>query len=619
MRCPDCNQRNSVAAKKCAACGALLRRKPLPLGFKVFIGILVGVIFVFWVAALSSTINNPEKTLTSTASTLTGKSNSAEQMMGNIKHFDKAMYQFLQKYGSLNNNELASKLSTALPKSLYENHIFEILPNLKLVEIDTALTASNYLVLLSNGQTEVLPIVGLDVYDSNSFLPQNDKSESGKKEKEGQLLVLSGHTSIHGHQPRVKVLLLSSTLQSDNVIDLTDTAVPNLYGEGTAKFSPNQKDIELSISLFSRGQALNVFSAEQLKSTLPVENESLYEQLIWQNNSYSLHSQPGTSRLYTLYAAASSLKNHNKLGRFCRYFSAGARHTIEQTPIVKSEQGFTISAYKPLKKSGNSNNTYVLKNDFTKAIVELRPLSTAKKGLNTNGWYINSLSISKLTPLASANIPAATITETKPDQKKAASPDLKETIKPDFKDITAKPNLKEVAKPSIPQIEGKPQQTTLPNNNKSLDSTQKPLEQGFDASFARDLKANIKLRSGPGIDYQSIYEVKPNKPISIIGKENGWYRVKVDDKEGFIYAGLVANQKNNAYRSTLIKQNCTVKDDEQHSITSISRGDHLILLGDLQNNRYKVMLSDGKIGYIKREAIDGSPRPVRESPPPFVP
>ena len=98
MRCPECNQRNSVAAKKCAACDVPLRRKPIPLSFKVFVGTMVGIVFVFWLAALSSAINNPEKTLTSTASTLTGKSNSAEQMMGNIKHFDKAMNQFLQKY-----------------------------------------------------------------------------------------------------------------------------------------------------------------------------------------------------------------------------------------------------------------------------------------------------------------------------------------------------------------------------------------------------------------------------------------------------------------------------------------------------------------------------------------
>ncbi len=104
------------------------------------------------------------------------------------------------------------------------------------------------------------------------------------------------------------------------MVDLTDSVVPKYYGEGSAKFSPNQKDIELSISLFSRGQELNLFSPQQLKASLPVENESLYEQLIWQNNAYTLRSQPGTSKLYALYAAAHSLKDHNKLTHFSACF-----------------------------------------------------------------------------------------------------------------------------------------------------------------------------------------------------------------------------------------------------------------------------------------------------------
>ncbi len=212
MRCPECNQRNSVAAKKCTACDSPLRRKPLPLGLKIFLGTSVGILFVFWLSALSSTFNSPEKNLSNTATNLTSRSKSAEQMMGNIKYFDQAMRQFLQKYGSLGDTELSNKLSICLPKSLYESHIFELLPNLKLIEIDTALSAANYLILLSNRQTEVLPIIGLDVYDSNSFLPQNTKLDT-KKTNEGQLLVLLGHTAdVHGHQPRVKVLLLSSTL-----------------------------------------------------------------------------------------------------------------------------------------------------------------------------------------------------------------------------------------------------------------------------------------------------------------------------------------------------------------------------------------------------------------------
>ncbi len=611
MRCPDCNQRNSVAAKKCAACGSGLRRKPMPLGFKAFIGTLVGIVFVFWLAALSSTINNPEKNLTSTASTLTGKSNSAEQMMGNIKNFDEAMYKFLQKYGSLGNSELTSKLSITLPKSLYENHVFEILPNLKLVEIDTALNASSYLVLLSNGQTKVLPITGLGVYDSNSFLPQNDKSDNGKQAKEGQLLVLLGHTtSMHGHQPRVKVFLLSSTLQSDSIVDLTDTAVPKLYGEGTAKFSPNQKDIELSISLLSLGQELSAFPIGQLKASLPVENEALYEQLIWQNNAYSLHSQPGTSKLYTLYAVADALKNHNKLIHVRGYFSPVARRALEQTPIDKSEQGFVITSYKSLKKSGGANNIYILKNDSLKAVVELKPLSNGKKG-SGNGWFVSTLSITKLTPGPHASIPAATPTNLQSPQK---------NNKDDQKDKTNP--AAEVTKPTQPETEEKIKTVKTEETKKEIQKTSAiatPTEQGVQASFARDLKANVKLRNGPGTTYESIYEIKPSQRVSILDKQNGWYRVKVDDKEGFIYAGLIANQKNNGYRSALIKQNCTVKDDEQHAIMHISRGDHLILVDGPQNDRYKIMLSDGKIGYVKKEAIDGAPRPVRESPPPFVP
>lgn len=264
-------------------------------------------------------------------------------------------------------------------------------------------------------------------------------------------------------------------------------------------------------------------------------------------------------------------------------------------------------------------------------IVELRPVSTGKKG--ASGWYVNSLSITKLNPPVSVHAPAAIDTEiksgaqdiTKPNAKEVVKPDLKEPVKPGLKGAT-QPDLKEITKPDVngtnntavlaPQI----QQTNPPVNNKIVDSTPKQVEQGIQAAFARDLKANVKLRSGPGVEYQSIYEVKPNKHVFIIGKENGWYRVKIDDKEGFIFAGLISNHKNSGYgyKSTLIKQNCTVKDDQQHLIANIMRGEHLIILAGPRSNRYKIMLSDGKIGYVNRDAIDGTPTPT-ESPPPFVP
>ncbi len=622
MRCPECSQRNSVAAKKCAACGSALRRKPISLSVKIFVGTLVGLIFIFCLAALSTTLVNTDKALSNAALLLTSKSTSADSMMVNYKHFDQTMRAFLQKYGSLSSDELTNKLSTCLPKSLYEDHVFDLLPNLKLVEIDTALNASNYLVLLTNGKAEVLPIIGLDVYDTNSFLPQSNKTADGKKASEGQLLVLLGHTAnIHGHQPRVKVLLLSSTLQSDNIIDLTDTAVPKLYGEGNAKFAPNQKDIELSTSLFSRGQELQLFSPQEIKSSLPVDNELLYEQLFWQNNCYTIHSQPGTSKLFALYAAASTLKNHNKIPRFHSYLSNTARQTIEQAPIITNDQGFTIKAYRGGKKAATTGNIYELRDNSTRIIVELKP--TSRKVGGQTSWFVNSLSIAHAAPPVPSVALAATTKQTKPEASKSAVVEKPRTTE-------AKLPENKLPKPTPAQVQTHPlaisEMPTLPAP-KAKEAAQKIKETSKSqnqATFVPGLTSYVKMRSGPNTSYQSVQELDPKAAITIIGKENGWYKVKIANKEGYVYGGLVNNHKSGGYINKTIKQASTVKDDQQHTIDNINTGDHLILLSGLKNNRYKVMLSNGKTGYVSKEAVDGGHSShhhagIASTPPPSVP
>jgi hypothetical protein len=586
-----------------------LRRKPLPLSFKVFIGTIIGLVFVVWLGALSNTINNPEKTLANTAANLTGRSKSAEQMIGNIKHFDHAIRQFLQKYGALNTNELANKLTACLPHSLYESHVFELLPNLKLVEIDTALNASNYFVLLNNGKVEVMPIIGLDVYDSNSFLPHSDKTPNSKNENEGQLLVLLGHSAgIHGHRPRVKVFLISSTMQSDNIVDLTDTVLPKTYGEGNAKFSPNQKDIELSISTFSRGQELNVFSPEQLKSSLPVEDELLYEQLIWQNNSYTLRRQTPTSKMYALYALANALKNHDRSSSLQRYLSVNAKHIIDQNSLPTGEKGFTISSLKGTKKTNNF--LYILKNDVLKAIIELRPITTGRKGPGSNMWYVNSLTLSKP---SSASIAHATQTTNLPTSLPIAPSATQSTNQ-----VTRSQPITQTTSTPTTQISNSSanQPITQPNKVENIQQTYTN-QQGFQVSFLPDLRSNIKLRSGPGTNYRPVYEVTPNRKVTIIGKENGWYRAKIDNKEGYIFAGLVNNNhRSNDYKNATIKFSTTIKDEKLHSAGNVHAGEYVVILNGLKNNRYKIISSNGKTGYVSKEAIDGNPV---ESPPPSVP
>jgi hypothetical protein len=118
MRCPECSQRNSVAARKCNACGKVLPRKPLPMPVKIFFGAGIGVGFALCLAALSTTIDSPEKALIKAAGEITGKSKSTQQASDNCRRFDEAAQGLLKKFGVLSTNELRQKLAQSLPKSL---------------------------------------------------------------------------------------------------------------------------------------------------------------------------------------------------------------------------------------------------------------------------------------------------------------------------------------------------------------------------------------------------------------------------------------------------------------------------------------------------------------------
>jgi len=91
MRCPECSQRNSVAARKCTACGKVLPRKPLSLFGKIFLGSVVGLASILCLAALCTTIDSPETALKRAAREVTGKSKSAEQAVDNYHRFDGAV------------------------------------------------------------------------------------------------------------------------------------------------------------------------------------------------------------------------------------------------------------------------------------------------------------------------------------------------------------------------------------------------------------------------------------------------------------------------------------------------------------------------------------------------
>ncbi len=201
MRCPECDVRNSVAARKCAECGKDLPRKRTSMPF-IFGGIaVIGLAGagLMGIGAAITVKKDPQSDLASVAKRVAGGPKNpadAEKMKSDL---DKAVKEYLRKAGAMSTPDLVAALQTALPSQIYEVHIVELPRGLKIVEIDTMLQASNYLVMKNETDTKVVNIPGLEVCDGAQVI--NDTA--------GPVLIAVGHTAGQGpRHPLVKVYAL---------------------------------------------------------------------------------------------------------------------------------------------------------------------------------------------------------------------------------------------------------------------------------------------------------------------------------------------------------------------------------------------------------------------------
>jgi hypothetical protein len=125
---------------------------------------------------------------------------------------------------------------------------------------------------------------------------------------------------------------------------------------------------------------------------------------------------------------------------------------------------------------------------------------------------------------------------------------------------------------------------------------------------------SVTVRSGHGTEYRNVTEVSRGAKLDVIGKENGWYKVKVNNKEGFVYGGLVDSKKHDAYTTATVKHVEDVKDSKKNHVTTPKAGDKIVVLGGVEDGKYKVQLANGKIGFVNKDAID-----VKVDAPAFVP
>jgi len=296
MRCPECTSRNSVAAKDCFTCGFKFKRKPIPLSVKIGLAVSVAG-FAFWsvAAAVVPSFIDAGHSLTRIAKNVAAGPKTPDDALKMRKDLDSAIITYLKAVGKLPANEIATKLTNELSSSAYEVHAFDLPRGLKIVEVDTLLQACDYLVINDQSSTKVQALPGMEVVEGGHVL-----SESG-----APCLVLIGHSAGQGAKhPQVKVLAL---LPGD-VADETGKALPDISGEGTAAFAPNNKDIVLNLSLWSVGTAEKLFSSAP-NVVAHTDDENVRFNLEWNNGHYKLVRDIGHSPLSTVYAVASVMRN----------------------------------------------------------------------------------------------------------------------------------------------------------------------------------------------------------------------------------------------------------------------------------------------------------------------
>ncbi|CAN5391176.1 hypothetical protein BH11CYA1_BH11CYA1_17020 [soil metagenome] len=626
MRCPECTVRNSVAAVQCKECGVNLARKSSPNLIK-YAAIAAGGLAVLGIGSASlsfvSNLFDADGSLQKVSRRVAQGPKSREDAEHLKSELENSVKRFLEKNAALPSAEIISKLQKLFPTSAYEIHAFDLPNGLKLVEIDTVLQSCNYLI---SGK-EVAVLRKLDVFDEAKII-----SGAG-----GDTLVLLGHQNAQaGRKPQVKVI----ELINGGIKERTDKAVPFFTGEGAAKFAANGKDIDMDLAVSSRAGEEELFTASSLRE-LGLPDEQLKLKLVFKDGKYELVDDNGDGQMAALRAVAFTVADQAQKNRFRKYMTNSVSDTITNIGALKvcppsfdvTRKGkvtVSVAAAAPPEDDGGSRrsrrrrreaarraqqvagkqgsspgSSYLMQNaeDAFEIVLargssgiyqtaQLRRVKVQGHGAEADAGSVASTYENKTSSLVDKLLSSPDPT---PEQNSEKNGDKKPSSQVDVSPL-AVPITKEVEKTAASKVVEK----------------QAVAEKGTVASTLTS--KTVKVRGGAGTDYRTVAEVARGADVEIIGKQEGWYKVRIKGKEGFIYAGFINCKTGDAYTTGTVKSGKTVTDARNRPV-NLQAGDRLVVLGGINNNKYKVQLSNGRTGFVDKDALDVG----GDSPPAFVP
>jgi len=306
-------------------CGFKFKRKPVPLSVIVGIALSVGALTLWGVAsAVVPSFTDAGHSLTRIAKRVAAGPKTPEESSSMRNELDAAIKTYLKQVGKLPANEIANQLTEELHSSAYEVHAFDLPRGLKIVEVDTVLQACDYLVINDQSSVKVQSLPGMEVIEGSRIV-----TESG-----APTLVLIGHSAgSTAKRPLIKVLAL---LPGD-VADESGKAIPDISGEGTAAFAPNNKDIALNLSLWSVGTHEKLFSAAP-NVVARTDDDNVHFNLEWKDGHYKLSHNLGKSPISPVYALVSSMRTPSNGATFKNYLGDSGIQFAQANALDKEHQ-----------------------------------------------------------------------------------------------------------------------------------------------------------------------------------------------------------------------------------------------------------------------------------------
>ncbi|MFA7337678.1 MAG: SH3 domain-containing protein [Candidatus Obscuribacterales bacterium] len=557
---------------------------------------------------------------------------------------ENSVKRFLEKNAALSSVEIRDKLQKIFPTSAYEIHVFDLPSALKLVEVDTVLQSCNYLI---SGK-EVAVLRKFDVFDDAKIVTRPS----------GDTLVLLGHQNAQaGRKPQVKVIELTSA----GIKERTDKAVPFFTGEGAAKFAANGQDIDMELALSSRAGEEELFTPSSLRA-LGLPDEQLKLKLIYKDGNYELLDDNGRGQMAALRAVAFTVADRAQKGRFRKYLTNAVAESIAGIGALKvcpplfevKRKGKTVRvaaaspSVSPVPTESDHSSRRSSRRRRREAARLARQAASSQgnfsQGSSSQGssYFMGNAEDAFELVLARGSggvyqtaqlrrvkvqghgaddsVSVASTYENKTSSlvdKLLSSPDSNADSNSGSNSVSNSSSNSGSEKNSSATADVAP--LAVPNN-KVIEKTaaSKVVEKEAVAekgTVSSTLTSDtVKVRRGAGTNYRTVAEISRGADVEIIGKQEGWYKVRIKGKEGFIYAGFINCKTGDAYTTATVKSGKSVTDARNRTV-NLQAGDRLVVLGGINNNKYKVQLANGRTGFVDKDALDVG----GESPPAFVP